>query len=270
MELKLDRPIAFFDLETTGINVGKDRIVEIAVIKINKDGSTQTLEQRINPEVHIPEEVSKIHGIYDADVKFEPTFKEFAQELATFIGKADLGGYNSNKFDVPLLVEEFIRAGIDFDMKDRRMVDAMNIFMKMEQRNLAAAYKFYCGKDLENAHAAIADVTATLEIFKAQLDHYKDREYKDRDGNISTPVVNDIGVLAEFSSFHKNADLVGQIIFNEEGEEVFNFGKNKGKSVAEVFDREPQYYDWMMRADFPGYTKKVITEIKLRGFGGSF
>lgn len=267
MELNLDRPIAFFDLETTGINVGKDRIVEIAVIKINKDGSTQTLEQRINPEMAIPDVVSKIHGIYDADVKFEPTFKEFAGELATFIGKADLAGYNSNKFDVPLLVEEFIRAEVDFDMKDRRMIDAMTIFMKMEQRNLAAAYKFYCGKELVNAHAAIADVTATLDIFKAQLDHYKGKEFKDRDGNISVPVVNDMGKIAEFSRYHKNADLVGQIIFNEDGEEIFNFGKNKGKSVAEVFDREPQYYDWMMRADFPGYTKKVITEIKLRGFG---
>jgi len=235
MELNLDRPIAFFDLETTGVNVGKDRIVEIAVIKINKDGSSQTLEQRLNPEVHIPEDVSKIHGIYDADVKFKPTFKEFAQELAAFIGKADLAGYNSNKFDVPLLVEEFIRAGVDFDMKGRRMIDAMNIFMKMEQRNLAAAYKFYCGKDLENAHSALADVEATLEIFKAQLDHYKDREYKDRDGNISIPVVNDMEAISKFSSFHKSADLVGQIIFNEHNEEVFNFGRNKGKSVAEVF-----------------------------------
>jgi len=267
MELKLDRPIAFFDLETTGINVGKDRIVEIAVIKINKDGSSQTLEQRINPEMHIPEEVSKIHGIYDADVKFEPTFKEFAGELAAFIGKADLAGYNSNKFDVPLLVEEFLRAGVDFDMKGRRMVDVMNIFMKMEQRNLAAAYKFYCGKDLENAHSALADVSATLEILKGQLDRYQDVDFKDRDGNISTPVVNNIADLADFSSFHKNADLVGQIIFNEHGEEVFNFGKNKGKSVAEVFANEPQYYSWMMKADFPEYTKKVITEIKLRGFG---
>ena len=270
MEFKLDRPIAFFDLETTGINVATDRIVELAVIKINKDGSSQKLEQRINPEMPIPDLVSKIHGIYDSDVKFEPTFKEFAADLSAFIGKADLAGYNSNKFDVPLLVEEFIRVGVDFDMKGRRMVDAMNIFMKMEQRNLAAAYKFYCGKELENAHAAMADVTATLEILKAQLDHYENVDYKDRDGNISTPVVNNIEDLAEFSSFHKNADLVGQIIFNEDGEEIFNFGKNKGKSVAEVFSREPQYYDWMMRADFPGYTKKILTEIKLRGFGGSF
>lgn len=270
MELKLDKPIAFFDIESTGINVGKDRIVEIAVIKINKDGSQNTLEQRLNPEMHIPDIVSKIHGIYDSDVKFEPTFKEFAQELSSFIGKADFAGYNSNKFDVPLLVEEFLRAGVDFEMKDRRMVDVMNIFMKMEQRNLAAAYKFYCGEELVNAHAAMADVTATLDIFKAQLDHYKDVDYKDREGKISTPIVNDIGEMAVFSSFHRNADLVGQIIFNDDGEEVFNFGKNKGKSVIEVFQREPQYYDWMMRADFPEYTKKVITEIKLRGFGASF
>jgi DNA polymerase-3 subunit epsilon len=267
MELKLDRPIAFFDLETTGVQVGKDRIVEIAVIKINRDGSTAILEQRINPEMHIPEEVSKIHGIYDADVKFEPTFKEFAPDLAQFIGKADLAGYNSNKFDVPMLVEEFLRVGVDFDVKNRRLIDVMNIFMKMEQRNLAAAYKFYCGKDLVNAHSALADVTATKEILEAQLDRYKDADFKDRDGNISTPVVNDMEQLAAFSSFHRNADLVGHIIYNEHNEEIFNFGKNKGKSVAEVFAREPQYYNWMMNADFPEYTKKVITEIKMRGFG---
>ncbi len=266
MELKLGKPIAFFDLETTGINVSKDRIVEIAVIKIYPDGREETLEQRINPEMHIPVETSEIHGIYDEDVKLMPTFREFASELAQFLGNADFAGYNSNRFDVPLLVEEFLRVDYDFDMKNRRLLDVQNIFMRMEQRTLSAAYKFYLNKDLKNAHSALADVTATYKVLKAQLDRYNKVEFTDRKGEVSMPVVNDINALSDFSSFNKNADLIGQIVFNEEGEEIFNFGKYKGRKVAEVFQREPQYYEWMMRADFPKYTKKILTSIKLRNF----
>ncbi len=266
MQLNLGKAIAFFDLETTGINVGKDRIVEVAVLKVHPDGKEEKLEQRINPQIPIPKETSEIHGIYDADVRLMPTFKEFATELSQFIGSADLAGYNSNRFDIPLLMEEFLRADLDFDMKNRKMVDVQNIFMRMEQRTLSAAHKFYLNKPMENAHQAMADVTATYEIFKAQLDRYNGTEFTDKSGEVSTPVVNDMQALAEFSSFNKNADLMGQIIFNEDGLEVFNFGKYKGKLVSEVFEREPQYYDWMMRADFPLYTKKILTSIKLRDF----
>jgi len=266
MQLNIGKSICFFDLETTGINIGTDRIVEIAVIKVMPNGEEKTLEQRINPEMHIPEFVSGIHGIYDEDVKLMPTFKEFASELAQFIGNSDLAGYNSNRFDVPLLVEEFLRADFDFDMKNRRMLDVQNIFMKMEQRTLSAASKFYLNKKIENAHSALADVTATYEVLKAQLDRYNGTEFEDKDGTISKPVVNDVKALAEFSSFNRNADLMGQIIFNEDNEEVFNFGKYKGRLVSEVFDREPQYYNWMMKADFPRYTKKILTAIKMRSF----
>lgn len=266
MQLKIGKSICFFDLETTGINIGKDRIVEIAVIKLNPDGKEETLEQRINPEMHIPEFVSGIHGIYDDDVRLMPTFKEFASELADFIGNSDLAGYNSNRFDVPLLVEEFLRADYDFEMKNRRLVDVQNIFMKMEQRTLGAASKFYLGKKIENAHSALADVTATYEVLKAQLDRYKGVEFEAKDGEISTPVINDMKALSEFSSFNKNVDLIGQIIYDEDGAEVFNFGKYKGRLVEDVFAKEPQYYNWMMKADFPLYTKKILTAIKMRNF----
>ncbi len=268
MELDLGKPIVFFDLETTGINVAKDRIVEIACIKIYPDGKEEILEQRINPEMHIPAETSEIHGIYDEDVRLKPTFKEFVGELLQFIGNADLAGYNSNRFDVPMLVEEILRVGADIDMKNRKMLDVQNIFMRMEQRTLSAAYKFYLNQDLENAHSALADTTATYQILKAQLDRYKGVEFKDRSGEVSKPVINDINALSEFSSFNKNADLMGQIIYNDNNEEVFNFGKYKGQLVSEVFEREPQYYQWMMKADFPSYTKKILTAIKLRSFNG--
>ena len=266
MQLELGKPIAFFDLETTGINIGKDRIVEIAIVKVNPNGETEKYEQRVNPGIPIPKEASEVHGIYDEDVALKPSFKEVASEIINFIGNADLAGYNSNRFDIPLLVEEFLRADVDFDVKNRKMVDVMNIFMRMEQRTLSAAYKFYLGKKLENAHSALADVEATYEILKAQIDLYKDTEFTDKNGEISTPVVNNISALAEFSTFNKNADLSGQIIYNEAGVEIFNFGKYKGRSVEEVFEKEPQYYDWMMRADFPLYTKKILTAIKLRKF----
>lgn len=270
MKLNLKRPIVFFDLETTGIQVGADRIVEICLHKVNPDGSAETLVQRIRPTdnegntMHIPEATTAIHHISDADVANEPTFKELSEKFKNFIGDADLAGYNSNKFDVPLLVEEFLRAGVDFDLHSRRLVDVQNIFHKMEQRTLKAAYKFYCGQDLDNAHSADGDTIATYEVLMAQLDRYQDVEYEDRDGNKSKPIVNDIDALSRFSNASNWADLVGHIGYNNKCEEVFNFGKHKGKTVESVFNIEPSYYSWMMNADFPLSTKRVITEIWTR------
>ncbi|MCD4698116.1 MAG: 3'-5' exonuclease [Bacteroidales bacterium] len=269
MELNLNRPLIVFDLETTGVNVGSDRIVEISMIKVLPGGQTEILTERINPTIPIPAETTAIHGISDADVKDKPTFAQLAPSLLTFISNADLSGYNAIKFDIPLLVEEFLRADVDFDVKGRRLVDVQNIFHKMEPRNLAAAFKFYCNKELINAHSAEADTIATYEILKAQLDMYENTTYKDKNGNITTPVKNDISSLSEFSFHSKNADLVGHIIFDENGDEVFNFGKYKGKSVGKTFSKEPQYYDWMMKSQFPFSTKKVITSIYLRGFNKS-
>ena len=267
MQLHLTKPIVFFDLETTGVVVGHDHIVEICLHKVMPDGSTDTRVERVRPvdqngkTVHIPEFTTAIHGISDADVKDKPTFKELAPSLKEYIGDADLAGYNSNKFDVPLLVEEFLRAGIDFDLKERHCVDVQNIFHQMEQRTLVAAYKFYCGKDLENAHSAAADTIATYEVLKAQLDRYQGVDYKDRSGHVSQPVVNDIAALSRFTANSQWADLVGHIGYDAKHREVFNFGKHKGKTVEEIFEQEPSYYDWMMKSDFPLSTKKLITEI---------
>ena len=269
MKLNLTKPLAVFDLETTGTNVGTDRIVEISIIKIHPDGREETLTRRVNPGIPIPREVTAIHGISDEDVKDEPTFAMLAPLLNQFLANCDLGGYNSNKFDIPLLVEEFLRAEVDFDIKGRRFVDVQNIFHKMEPRTLKAAYKFYCNKEIVNAHSAEADTRATYEVLLSQIERYQGAEYTDRDGKISTPVVNDIKALHEFSFQNRNADLVGHIIYNDKNQEVFNFGKYKGRSVAEIFSNEPSYYDWMMKADFPLYTKKIITGIKLRGFNKS-
>jgi DNA polymerase-3 subunit epsilon len=269
MKLNLTKPLAIFDLETTGTNVGTDRIVEISIIKVHADGREEILTRRVNPGVPIPPEVTAIHGITDADVKDEPTFAVLAPLLNQFLANCDMGGYNSNKFDIPLLVEEFLRADVDFDLKGRRFVDVQNIFHKMEPRTLKAAYKFYCNKDIVNAHSAEADTRATYEVLLSQLERYEGVEYSDKDGKVSTPVVNDVRMLHEFSFHNRNADLVGHIIYNDKNQEAFNFGKYKGKSVEEVFNNEPSYYDWMMKADFPLYTKKVITAIKLRGFNKS-
>ncbi len=266
MKLNLTRPIAFFDLETTGIRVATDRIVEICILREQVDGTTQTHTMRINPEMPIPPEVTAIHGITDEDVKDCPTFKQVARELASFLEGCDLAGFNSNHFDIPLLAEEFLRAGIDFDLKGRRFVDVQNIFHKMEPRNLGAAYKFYCNKELVNAHSAEADTIATYEILKAQLDHYASVTLKDKKGVETQPVVNDIKVLSEFSFGMRNVDLIGHIVFNDKHVEVFNFGKHKGKPVASVLRDEPSYYDWMMKGEFPLSTKKVLTMLKLRGF----
>jgi len=266
MNLNLTKPIAFFDLETTGIKVATDRIVEICIYRLNADESTKIKTLRINPEMPIPPEVTAIHGITDEDVKDCPTFKQIAHDLAHFLDNCDLAGYNSNHFDIPLLVEEFLRAEIDFDLKGRRFVDVQNIFHKMEPRNLRAAYKFYCDKELINAHSAEADTIATYEILKAQLDRYASVMVKDKKGNLTQPVVNDIKALSAFSYSTKAVDLIGHIVFNEKNIEVFNFGKHKGKPVAQVLKDEPSYYDWMMKGEFPLSTKKVLTSLKLRGF----
>ena len=264
MILNLTRPLAFFDLETTGTNVASDRIVEISILKVQPDGSKEIKTKRINPTIPIPPQSSEIHGIYDEDVANEPTFKNIAKSLADFLKGCDLAGYNSNKFDIPILVEEFMRAEVDFDVKNRRFVDVQNIFHQMEQRTLKAAYKFYCGKEIVNAHSAQADIEATYEVFLAQLERYKDAEIEDKKGVKYIPVKNDIKALHDFTNINKNADLAGRIIFNDKGVEVFNFGKHIGKPVEQVLRNEPSYYAWMMNGDFPLYTKRVLTDIKLR------
>ena len=267
MELNLTKPIIFFDLETTGVQVGHDHIVEICLHKVQPDGTTDTRVERVRPvdlsgnTVHIPEQTTAVHGITDADVADKPSFRELAPSLLEYIGDADLAGYNSNKFDVPLLVEEFLRVGFDFDLSKRRLVDVQNIFHQMEQRTLVAAYRFYCDKELENAHSAAADTIATYEVLKAQLDRYRGVDYKDRTGKVCQPVVNDIEALSRFTANSQWADLVGHIGYDAHHREVFNFGKHKGRPVEEVFEQEPSYYDWMMKSDFPLSTKKVITQI---------
>lgn len=255
MNLNLANPIVFFDLETTGINVAKDRIVEISVLKVFPNGKEEQKTMRVNPEMHIPEESSKIHGIYDEDIKDSPTFKIIAKELARYIEGCDLGGYNSNRFDIPLLAEEFLRAEIDFDMARRKFVDVQTIFHKMEQRTLSAAYRFYCEKSLEDAHTAAADTMATYEVLKAQLDHYGDK------------LENNIDFLSKFSTQNRNVDFVGFIIYDDKDVEIFNFGKYKGVPVEKVLKEQLGYYDWMMKSDFPLYTKKMLTKIKLRSSG---
>ncbi len=267
MELKLTKPIVFFDLETTGVNVGSDHIVEICLHKVNPDNTTETFVRRVRPAdaqgrtIHIPEVTTAIHGISDADVADKPTFRELAPEVAAFIGDADLAGYNSNKFDVPMLVEEFLRAGYPFSLKQRRLVDVQNIFHKMEQRTLKAAYRFYCDKNLDNAHSADADTLATYEVLKAQLDRYQDADFVAPDGTVSKPVVNDIEQLSLFTTNTLWADLVGHIAYDQQHREVFNFGKHKGKTLESVFTAEPAYYDWMMKADFPLSTKALLSEV---------
>ncbi len=249
MELDLKKSIAFLDLEATGLNITKDRIVEIGIIKINPDGSEERLVQRINPEISIPQEVVEIHGITNDLVKNEPTFKAFSSTLIDFIGNSDLAGYNSNKYDIPLLLEEFVRAETEFSMENRNCIDVQNIFHKMEKRTLEAAYQFYCQKNIENAHSAEADIFATYEVLKAQLDKYSDLK-------------NDMAFLAEFSQITKNkiADFSGRLAYNKAGELVYNFGKHQNKTVSEILKKEPGYHSWMLNNDFPHYTKKVLRE----------
>jgi len=267
MQLNLQKPIVFFDLETTGVTVGKDHIVEICLYKVNPDQSTQTFIQRIRPvdsegkTVHIPENTTAIHGISDADVADKPSFSQVADEIEAFIGDSDMAGYNSNKFDVPMLAEEFYRIGRSLNLENRRLIDVQNIFHKMEPRTLKAAYLFYCGKNLDHAHSADADTMATYEVLKAQLDRYKDAEYTAPNGAVSRPITNDIEQLSRFSSSNQCADLVGHIGYDKLHLEIFNFGKHKGKTLEEVFRKEPAYYDWMMKADFPISTKACITRV---------
>ena len=253
MQLNLTKPICFFDLETTGVNISKDRVVEISILKVFPNGTEESKTWLVNPEMVIPNEVIAIHGITNEKVANEPTFKEIAKEVHNMIKDSDLGGFNSNRFDIPLLAEEMLRADLDFDMKNRVAVDVQTIFHKMEQRTLSAAYKFYCNESLDDAHSAEADTKATYEVLKAQIHKYDLLE-------------NDTKFLAEFSSRKKLADFAGFINYNKKGEECFSFGKHKGKLVTEILEKEPGYFGWLLDADFPLYTKKVLTAIKLRSF----
>ena len=253
MQLNLRNPLVFFDLETTGIDIAKDRIVEISMVKVMPNGEEIVKTRRINPGMPIPPESTAIHGITDEDVKDCPKFKEIAKSLAAQIEGCDLAGFNSNRFDIPMLAEEFLRAGVDVDLNRRKFIDVQTIFHKMEQRNLTAAYKFYCNKDLANAHSAEADTMATYEVLKAQLDRYPELE-------------NDVNFLSKYSSFSNNVDFAGRMVYNEKGQEVINFGKYKGRLVEEVLKSDPSYYAWIMNGDFPLNTKKMLTEIRLRGF----
>ncbi len=264
MELNLQKPLAFFDIEATGLNVAKDRIIEINIYKVNPNGTEESKTWLVNPEYPIAEDATRVHGYTAEDLKDKPTFKQVAKEIERFLQNCDLAGYNAIKYDIPMLVEEFLRADVDFEVANRRLIDVQNIFMKMEQRTLTAAYKFYLNKELENAHSAEADTKATYEILKAQLDRYQDSDFKDRDGNVSKPVQNNMDKLQQFSSHHRNADLMGQIIYNDNNEEVINFGKYRGKTVEDVFKSDPGYYGWIMKSDFPLFTKKLLTRIKLR------
>lgn len=253
MNLNLTKPICFFDLETTGVNITTDRIVEIAILKVHPNGKEESKTWLVNPEMVIPKEVIEIHGITNEDVADKPTFKQVAKDIYNMIKDSDLGGFNSNRFDIPLLAEELLRAEVDFDMKNRVAVDVQTIFHKMEQRTLSAAYKFYCHQELEGAHGAEADTRATYEVLKAQIAKYDEIE-------------NDTKFLAEFSSRKQFADFAGFIVYNKNGDECFSFGKHKGKLVTEVLESEPGYFGWLQNADFPLYTKKVLTAIKLRSF----
>tara|TARA_B110000444_G_scaffold142918_1_gene133848 strand:- start:8682 stop:9509 length:828 start_codon:yes stop_codon:yes gene_type:complete len=251
MELKLKKPICFFDLETTGVNVSKDRIVEISILKVFPNGNKESFTWRVNPEMKIPAVTTAIHGISDEMVLNEPTFKELAPKVSELIKNSDLGGFNSNRFDIPLLAEELLRAEIDFDLKVNQAVDVQTIFHKMEKRTLEAAYKFYCNKDLTNAHSAEADTMATYEVLKAQLDKYDGLE-------------NDMDYLSKFSSHQNFADFAGFIGYNKEGQEIITFGKHKGKVIEDLFKTEPGYFSWIQNADFPNYTKKVLRDLKNR------
>lgn len=255
MKLNLKNPLVFFDLETTGTNINSDRIVEICYLKVYPNGNEESKTMRINPEMHIPEASSAVHGIYDADVADCPTFKEVAKNIANDIEGCDLAGFNSNRFDIPLLAEEFLRAGVDIDMMKRKFIDVQVIFHKLEQRTLSAAYKFYCDKNLEDAHTAEADTRATYEVLMAQLDHYPD------------VLENDMKFLADYSSYNKNVDFAGRIVYNEQGVEVFNFGKYKGMPVVEILKKDIGYFGWLMQGDFTLNTKNVLTKIRLRETG---
>jgi len=254
MKLELKNPMLFFDVETTGLDIAKDRIIEICILKVQPDGSEECRTRRINPTIPIAKEAQAVHGISDADVADCPTFPEIAKSLATYMDGCDIAGYNSLKFDIPILAEEFIRAGINFDFRKRKLIDVQTIFYKMEPRTLSAAYRFYCNKNLENAHAAEADTRATYEVLQSQLDRYEELK-------------NDMAQLAEFSNSKKILDYAGRFILNDKDEPIINFGKHKGKRVSDVLAVEPTYYDWIMTSDFTLDTKRVLTELRLQQFG---
>lgn len=255
-----------FDLETTGTNIANDRIVEIAMIKVMPSGEEIEKTRRLNPEMPIPKETSLIHGIYDEDVKDEPNFKQVAKSMAQFLEGCDLAGFNILKFDVPVLVEEFLRANVEFDVESRRLLDAQKIFHLMEKRNLSAALKFYTGKELINAHSALADTQATLDVFKAQIERYDGQEVFDLLGKKVGNIANDMDIIDELTN-KKMIDLAGRMVYDDKGIERFNFGKHRGKPVLEVLQREPSFYDWMMKGDFPLDTKRKLTQLRLKGFG---
>lgn len=252
MPLTLKRPLLFFDIEATGLDTSRDRIVELSYIKVSPDGSEEAQTMRFNPTIPISAEATAVNGITDEDVAQCPTFADKAAELARVFSGCDIAGYNSNHFDVPMLVEEFIRTGVEFDVSACNLVDVQGIYHKMEKRTLAAAYQFYCHKDLENAHTAMADTRATLEVLRAQLDHYGDQ------------IPHSIEGLAEFSRFNKNVDLAGRIIYDDKGTPVFNFGKHRGRPVEWVVKNEPGFISWMLQADFPQNTKQALTRLYLK------
>lgn len=252
MKLNLKRPIIFFDLETTGLDIAKDRIVELCYIRVEPNGNEEARSMRINPEMHIPEVASSVHGITDDDVKDCPTFADVAPQLAATFEGCDLAGFNSNRFDLPLLAEEFMKAGVNIDVSHVQAIDVQNIYHKLEKRTLAAAYKFYCGRDLENAHSALADTQATYEVLQAQLDHYPN------------DLQNDVDFLAEFSRMNRNIDFAGRFVYDESGKELINFGKYKGKAIKDVLSRDPGYYSWIMQGDFTLNTKQVLTKLRLK------
>jgi len=264
-QLNLKNPLVVFDLETTGTSISKDRIVEMAFIKILPDQTTEEKCRKINPTIPIPDETSKIHGIYDDDVKEEPTFRQVAKSLADWLEGCDLAGFNVVHFDLPMLMEEFLRADIEFDIDKRKIVDAQKIFHLMEKRNLTAAYKFYCGEELENAHSALADTKATKDVLISQIERYEGQEVRDSLGGKLGQIANDMGSIDRLSQ-NRMVDLAGRIIYKNDTE-VFNFGKHRGKPVAEVIKKEPSFYDWMMKGDFPLDTKRKLTQIKLKDFG---
>ena len=255
MKLNLKNPLVFFDLETTGLDIATDRIVEICYLKVEPNGNEESKAMRLNPEMHISETASKVHGITDDDVKDCPTFKQIAASLAHTLEGCDLAGFNSNRFDIPMLAEEFLRAGIDIDLSKRKMIDVQNIYHKMERRTLVAAYKYYCGKDLENAHSALADTQATYEVLQAQLDKYP------------SDLQNDVAFLADFSTLYHNVDLAGRFVYNDKGEEIVNFGKYSGQTVKSVLQRDPGYYGWILQGNFTLNTKQTITRLRFKYAG---
>lgn len=262
MKLNLENPIVFFDLETTGLDIANDRIVEISLLKILPDNTQISKTMRINPQIPISEKASEIHGIYDKDVQDAPIFSDVAIEIKSYFADADISGFNINRFDIPLLVEEFLRINIDFDIDDKNIVDVQTIYHKMEKRTLSAAYKYYCNKNLENAHSAEADTLATFEVLEAQLDKYKSTQIEDDNGKLIEPIQNDMKLLAEFTTPKKKADFAGFLGYDKNNEIIYTFGKFKNKRVKDIFIENPGYYEWILKSQFPLYTKYVLKKVK--------